>query len=117
MFLEVARKTGCKMILFAAANSRASDTEDLRVATRRLRNHPRRAARLHESRLRELRVHDGVTCSLELAFDTTRACTSTNCSRTGTRSFSTSKTKSSAHLPGARKRTKTASLGGYFSKN
>ena len=48
MFLEVARKSGIRLIMFA---SREFEAED------------------YESRLRELRAYEGVTCSLELAFD------------------------------------------------
>jgi len=68
MFLDVARKTGINLIMFA---SREFDTEDLDDLLEQLENCDltREEQREYESRLRDLRVHEGVTCSLELAFD------------------------------------------------
>lgn len=68
MFLEAARKTGTKMILFAAREFDASDIDDAieELDECELTRDERRDL---ESRLRDLRKHQGVTCSLELAFD------------------------------------------------
>ena len=68
MFLDTARKTGAKMILFAA---REFDAPEIDEAVEELDecDLSREERRDLEARLRELRVHEGVTCSLELAFD------------------------------------------------
>jgi len=68
MFLDTARKTGAKMILFAA---REFESPDIDEAVEELDECEitREERRDLEARLRALRVHEGVTCSLELAFD------------------------------------------------
>jgi hypothetical protein len=68
MFLDTARKTGAKMILFA---SREFDAPGIDEAVEELDDCDlsREERRDLQARLRELRVHEGVTCSLELAFD------------------------------------------------
>ena len=68
MFLDTARKTGAKMILFAA---REFESPEIDEAVEELGecDLSREERRDLETRLRELRVHEGVTCSLELAFD------------------------------------------------
>ncbi len=68
MFLDTARKTGAKMILFAAREFGSPEIEDA-VEELDECDLTREERRDLESRLRALRVHDGVTCSLELAFD------------------------------------------------
>lgn len=68
MFLDAARKTGAKMVLFAA---REFETQEIDDAVEELEecDLSREERRDLESRLRDLRVHEGVTCSIELAFD------------------------------------------------
>jgi hypothetical protein len=68
MFLDTARKTGAKMILFAA---REFESPEIDEAVEELDecDLSREERRELETRLRDLRVHEGVTCSLELAFD------------------------------------------------
>ncbi len=68
MFLDAARKTGAKMIVFAAREFEAPEIDDAieELGECDLTREERREL---EARLRELRVHEGVTCSLELAFD------------------------------------------------
>ncbi|MFN7995811.1 MAG: hypothetical protein U0Q18_19525 [Bryobacteraceae bacterium] len=68
MFLDTARKTGAKMILFA---SREFDASEIDEAVEQLDECElsREERRDLEGRLRSLRGHEGVTCSLELAFD------------------------------------------------
>ena len=68
MFLDTARKTGAKMILFA---SREFEPPEIDEAIEELDecDLSREERRDLEARLRELRVHEGVTCSVELAFD------------------------------------------------
>ena len=68
MFLEVARQSGMKLILFAAREFESSDLDDL-LAQLDDCELTREEKRQYESRLRELRIFTGVTCSLELAFD------------------------------------------------
>lgn len=68
MFLDTARKTGAKMILFAC---REFDSPVIDEAVEELDecDLTREERRDLEVRLRNLRAHEGVTCSLELAFD------------------------------------------------
>lgn len=68
MFLEVARKVEVKLVLFAAREFDASDLDDLLLELDSCQL-TREEYREYESRLRELRIFAGVTCSLELAFD------------------------------------------------
>jgi hypothetical protein len=68
MFLETARKIGCKMILFA---SRDFDEAEIEEALEQLEECDMiTEERLDiERRLRGMRGYEGVTCSLELGFD------------------------------------------------
>ena len=68
MFLDTARKTGAKMILFAAREFESTEVDEA-VEELDECDLSREERRDLESRLRELRVHEGVTCSIELAFD------------------------------------------------
>lgn len=68
MFLDVARKAETKVIVFASREFQSSDTEELLSQLDEL-DLSREEKRDYETRLRDLRVHEGVTCSLELAFD------------------------------------------------
>ena len=67
-FLEVARQAGVKLVLFAAAEFETADVDELleQIEDCELTREERRE---YESRLRELRIFEGVTCSIELAFD------------------------------------------------
>jgi hypothetical protein len=68
MFLEAARKIGAKMVMFAA---RDFDSAELDEAVEQLSecDLSRDERRELEARLKDLGGHEGVTCSLELAFD------------------------------------------------
>jgi hypothetical protein len=68
MFLDVARKGGAKLVIFAAREFEAAELDEL-VDQMEDCDLTREEQRDYESRLRELRVHEGVTCTLELAFD------------------------------------------------
>jgi hypothetical protein len=68
MFLDVARKTGIKLILFASREFEADDIDEL-IAQLDSSEMPRDEQREYRSRLRDLRPYIGVTCSIELAFD------------------------------------------------
>ena len=67
-FLEVARQAGVKLVLFAAAEFETADVDELleQIEDCELTREERRE---YESRLRELRIFEGVTCSIELGFD------------------------------------------------
>ena len=67
-FLDVAVKSETRVIIFASREFQAADTEDLLSQLEDLEI-TRDEKRDYEKRLRALRAHDGVTCSLELAFD------------------------------------------------
>ncbi|MBV9507338.1 MAG: hypothetical protein JO323_20275 [Acidobacteriia bacterium] len=68
MFLDVARKTGAKMVMFASREFESSDVDTLleQVDESDLSREERRE---YESRLREMRIFESVTCSIELAFN------------------------------------------------
>jgi hypothetical protein len=68
MFLEVAHKSDSRVIIFASREFQATDLDELISQLDDL-DLTREDKREYEARLRELRVHEGVTCSLELAFD------------------------------------------------
>jgi len=68
MFLDVARKAGVKIVLFATAEFRGTDLDDLEEHLEEAEL-TRDEQREFQSRIRDLRVHEGVACSLELAFD------------------------------------------------
>jgi hypothetical protein len=68
MFLETARKAGVKLILFASCELEAADLDELKDQIEQA-DLDRDEKRDCQARLRDLRVHEGVTCSIELAFD------------------------------------------------
>jgi len=68
MFLDVARRSGTTLVIFAAREFDAAELDEL-VDQMEDCDLSREEQREYESRLRELRVHEGVTCTLELAFD------------------------------------------------
>jgi hypothetical protein len=67
-FLEVARKSGTAIVLFATSEFQSDDIDAL-VAQLDDCEITRERRREFESRLREMRIFAGVTCDLELAFD------------------------------------------------
>lgn len=67
-FLDVARRAGVKLILFAAAEFESADLDELLEQIEDC-DLPRDEQRDYQSRLRELRSFEGVTCSIEIAFD------------------------------------------------
>jgi hypothetical protein len=68
MFLDVASKTGSRLIVFASREFEPGDIDDLlsQLDDCELTRDERRD---YEGRLREMRAFEGVTCTLELAFD------------------------------------------------
>ena len=67
-FLEVAVKCEIPLIIFATREFQPSDIDDLLSQLEDLEIE-RDEKRDYEKRLRALRAHEGVTCSIELAFD------------------------------------------------
>lgn len=67
-FLDVARRAGVKLILFAAAEFESADLDELLEQIEDC-DLPRDEQHDYQSRLRELRSFEGVTCSIEIAFD------------------------------------------------
>ncbi|HUB79480.1 MAG TPA: hypothetical protein VMB03_11810 [Bryobacteraceae bacterium] len=67
-FLEVAAKCEARLIVFAAREFGSSDVDDLLNQLEGL-DIDRDEKRDFEKRLRAMRRYEGVTCSLELAFD------------------------------------------------
>jgi len=68
MFLEVARKAGINLVVYATREFEAADLDELKDQIEEA-DLTREQQRECQARLRELRVHEGVTCSIELAFD------------------------------------------------
>jgi len=68
MFLDVALKSETRIVIFASREFVAADTEDLLSQLDDLEL-ARDEKRDFEKRLHALSAHEGVTCSLELAFD------------------------------------------------
>jgi hypothetical protein len=68
MFLDTARKTGAKLVIFASREFSASDVDDL-LEQLEESGLSREDQREYERRLRELRIFEGVTCTIEIAFD------------------------------------------------
>jgi len=67
MFLDTALKTGVKMVLFATREFESGDIDDLLEQIEDV-DLDRDQQRDYQNRLRKLRIYEGVTCSLELAF-------------------------------------------------
>lgn len=68
MFLDTARQAGVKLILFASSEFGSEELEEAKSELQDC-DLSREERRDLESRLSDLRIYEGVTCSLELAFD------------------------------------------------
>jgi hypothetical protein len=68
MFLEVAQKSGAKVVLFATREFESAELDEL-ISQLDEAGFDRDEEREYETRLREMRIFEGVTCSIELAFD------------------------------------------------
>jgi hypothetical protein len=68
MFLETARKAGARMVLFATRDFETADIDDALEQLEECEM-TRDEQRQLSSRLRDMRVFEGVTCVIELAFD------------------------------------------------
>jgi len=116
MFLEVASKTGNKLVLFAAREFEASDIDDLleQLDDCGLSREERRE---YERRLQKLRAYEGVTCSLELAFDHHSRLYVYDVQPDWYEEFLEVEDEILSQAPGEDELDDTDSLGGYFSKN
>lgn len=115
MFLETAKRVGAKMIVFAA---REFDMSEVEEAVEQLEETEltREERRDYERRLSELRVFEGVTCSIELAFDHDARLYVYELQPDWYQDFLGTCDEIVAHLPDADQEDDDG-LGGYFSKN
>ena len=67
-FLEVAQKSGAKLVIFSSREFEPADIDDL-IEHLEDCDLTREQHREFEKRLREFRRYEGTTCALELAFD------------------------------------------------
>jgi hypothetical protein len=68
MFLDTASRTGAKLVIFASREFETSDVDELLEQLEEC-DLSREDKRDYERRLREMRIFEGVTCSIEIAFD------------------------------------------------
>ena len=68
MFLEAAHKTGAKLLIFASREFASSDVDDLLEQLEEC-DFPREELREYQRRLGDMRIFEGATCAIELAFD------------------------------------------------
>ena len=115
MFLEVARKAGVKLIMFASCQLEPSDLDELKDQIEES-DLAREQQRECQSRLRELRIHEGVTCSIELAFDLNSRIYVYELQPDWYDDFVNLEEEIMAHVPDDEEDDDT-SLGGYYSKN
>jgi hypothetical protein len=115
IFLETARQVGCKMILFA---SRDFDAAEIEEALEQLEDSDisTEESRELERRIRAVRSHEGVTCSLELAFDHHARMYVYELRPDWYEEFITVCEEITSHLP-AEEEEDDGSLGGFYSKN
>jgi len=116
MFLNVAQNVGSKLILFASRELEASEIDE---ALEQLDDCElsREERRDFESRLRDLRVYEGVTCSLELAFDYHARLYVYEIRPDWYDEFLNIGDEIAVHLPTEADDEDDGSLGGYFSNN
>src|SRR5690349_13411353 len=67
MFLDAALKAGVKMVVFASREFEAADVDELLEQIEEI-SLDRDQERDYQARLRKMRIYEGVTCSIELAF-------------------------------------------------
>jgi hypothetical protein len=116
MFLEVAQKCGTRLVLFAARELEASDLDDLAEQLEECEC-TREQQREFTSRLRDLRVYEGVTCTLEMAFDYNSRLYVYELQPDWYEEFLNLEDEITASLADEDEMNDDDSLGGYFSKN
>jgi hypothetical protein len=115
-FLDVAQKCGVHLVLFAAAEFKDDDIEELLTHLEECEL-TRDERRDYESRLRNLRIHAGVTCSLELAFSFDARLHVYEVQPDWYDDFCALEEEIMEHLTGEGPDVEDDSLGGYFSNN
>ena len=115
-FLDVARQTGVKLVLFAAAEFEASDLDELMEQLDDC-DLTRDEKREYESRLRDLRPFEGVTCSIEIAFDHHSRLYVYEVQPDWYEEFLTLEEEITSRFADESELDRGDSLGGYFSKN
>ena len=117
MFLEVAMQAGVKLVMFAAAEFQAEDIDEV-LEQLEACELTREEQREYESRLRKMRAFEGVTCSLEVAFDYQSRLYVFEVQPDWYDDFLNIEDEIGAHLADAAETGgDESSLGGYFSKN
>lgn len=115
MFLEVAQKAGVKLVIFASRELEAGEIDEL-VAQLDDCELSREEYRDYETRLRNLRAYEGVTCTLELAFDYNSRLHVYEVQPDWYEEFLGIEEELMTHMPGEDLEDDD-SLGGYYSKN
>jgi hypothetical protein len=114
MFLEAAQSAGVKLIVFAASEFESADLDDLEEHLDEC-GFDRDERREYEGRIRELRIYEGVTCSLELAFNLDSRMYVYDLQPDWYDEFVNLEEEIMSQLSGDE--SEDDSLGGYFSKN
>ena len=114
MFLGSAKQVGAKLILFATEEFNSSEIDEALEELEQCEME-RDERRDLESRLNEMRVFEGVTCSLELAFDYHTHLYVYEVRPDWYEDYLNIGDEIAAHLPAEEEGDD--SLGGYFSKN
>ena len=115
MFLDVARKAGAKLIVFGSSKLEAADLDELKDGIEESEL-TRAQQRDCLSRLRDLRAYEGVTCSIELAFDLDSRVYVYELQPDWYDDFVNLEDEIMSHVPDADE-DDDGSLGGYYSKN
>jgi hypothetical protein len=115
-FLDVAQKCGVRLVVFASAEFDADDIDELTTHLDECELE-RDERRDYESRLRDLRIHAGVTCSLELAFSYESRLYVYEVQPDWYDEFCTIEEDVMERLTGGDSDVEGDSLGGYFSNN
>lgn len=115
-FLDVAQKCGVHLVMFASAEFDADDIEEItsHLDECELERDERRD---YESRLRDMRIYAGVTCSLELAFSFESRLYVYEVQPDWYDDFCTIEEEIMERLAGDEPEVDGDSLGGYFSNN
>lgn len=115
-FLEVARQAGIKLILFAAGEFGSTDLDELKEQLEDCEL-TREEQREYESRLREMRIFEGQTCSIEIAFDYHSRLYVYEVQPDWYEEFLTLEEEITSRFADETDVDRGDSLGGYFSKN
>ena len=115
-FLDVAQKCGVRLVMFGAGEFDGADIEELtsHLDECELERDERRD---YESRLRDMRIYAGVTCSLELAFSYDSRLYVYEVQPDWYDDFCTIEDEIMERLAGDEPEVDGDSLGGYFSNN